>query len=113
MPDLISYSQLSHSTTGLLQFKNCQVLRNGRLQKEDFWIENGIIKNPEPVFFAEHRSPNYQIDCGGCIVAPGLIETQINGKCMGNKLLLPLEAGLRHERDTIHSNFASYLIFSS
>lgn len=64
---------------GLLQFVNCKLLRNHRLIDEDLWVENGVVVNPEPIFFTEKRLPVIQIDCKQCILAPGFIDIQING----------------------------------
>lgn len=64
----------------LIQFINCRILRDHILVKDDLWVRNGKIVNPEQVFFDERRSSDVQIDCHGCIIAPGFIEAQINGK---------------------------------
>lgn len=63
----------------LIQFINCRILRDHILVKDDLWVRNGKIVNPEQVFFDERRSSDVQIDCHGCIIAPGFIEAQING----------------------------------
>ncbi|KAK9753517.1 Amidohydrolase family [Popillia japonica] len=63
----------------LKQFKNCRILRNHKIQKEDLWIRNGKIINPEKIFFDEKTKADIQIDCRNAIIAPGFIELQING----------------------------------
>lgn len=67
------------NSQGLLQFVNCKLLRGHQLIDQDLWVENGIVVNPEPIFFHEKRQPVVQIDCGKCILAPGFIDIQING----------------------------------
>ncbi|XP_067640648.1 N-acetylglucosamine-6-phosphate deacetylase isoform X2 [Eurosta solidaginis] len=67
------------SQSELLQFVNCRLVRNHKLIKEDLWVRNGKIINPEPVFFDEKQQAHRQIDCENAIIAPGYIELQING----------------------------------
>lgn len=47
--------------------------------REDLWVRGGRILDPEKLFFEERRVADEQRDCGGCIVAPGFIDVQING----------------------------------
>ncbi|XP_067000311.2 N-acetylglucosamine-6-phosphate deacetylase [Anabrus simplex] len=63
----------------LLQFKNCYLLRNHEIVKEDLWVRDGKIIDPEKVFFEEHQSADEHIDCGGALISPGFVELQING----------------------------------
>lgn len=63
----------------IVQFRNCRLIRNHQLVEEDFWIENGKIINPEPVFFDRKIPAHRQIDCNGAIIVPGFIDIQING----------------------------------
>lgn len=63
----------------ILQFRNCSLLRNGAIVKEDLWVRDGKIVNPEEVFFDEKVTANKQIDCHGALISPGLIDVQING----------------------------------
>jgi len=37
----------------LVQFYNCRILYNGKILKEDFWVRDGKIMNPEKIFFLE------------------------------------------------------------
>ncbi len=60
-------------------FRNATLLRHHELRVEDLWVRNGVIINPEPLFFDEQRSWDVQVDCGGALLAPGLIDLQING----------------------------------
>jgi N-acetylglucosamine-6-phosphate deacetylase len=64
----------------LLQFRNCQILRDHAIITEDFWVRNGKIVDPEKVFFDEKISADVQIDCKRALIAPGFIDLQINGK---------------------------------
>ena len=73
----------------LLQFKNCQILRDHTIITEDFWVRNGKIVDPEKVFFDEKISADVQIDCKGALIAPGFIDLQINGKeCRSGMLII-------------------------
>ncbi|PKU43967.1 n-acetylglucosamine-6-phosphate deacetylase [Limosa lapponica baueri] len=47
--------------------------------KEDLWVREGKILNPEKLFFDEKGSADIQVDCKDSIIAPGFIDVQING----------------------------------
>lgn len=47
--------------------------------REDLWVRGGRILDPERLFFEERLVADEQRDCGGCILAPGFIDVQING----------------------------------
>uniref|UniRef100_A0A9L0RFB3 N-acetylglucosamine-6-phosphate deacetylase n=1 Tax=Equus caballus TaxID=9796 RepID=A0A9L0RFB3_HORSE len=64
----------------VLQFTNCRILRGRALLREDLWVREGRILDPEKLFFEERRVADEQRDCGGCILAPGFIDVQINGR---------------------------------
>lgn len=70
------------------QFINCRILRDHVIIKEDLWVRDGIILNPEKVFFDEKNKANVKIDCKGAIIAPGFIDIQINGNQFIGKLFL-------------------------
>ncbi|XP_055507521.1 N-acetylglucosamine-6-phosphate deacetylase [Leucoraja erinacea] len=72
-------SNKSVSDAPITQFTDCHILRDHRLQREDLWVREGKILNPEKLFFDEKGFADVQIDCKGSIVAPGFIDTQING----------------------------------
>lgn len=72
-------SNKSVSDALITQFRNCHILRDHRLQREDLWIREGKILNPEKLFFEEKGSADVQVDCQGTILAPGFIDVQING----------------------------------
>ncbi len=63
----------------LVQYRNCRQLRHHDIIREDFWVRDGRILNPEKVFFDERQKPDIQVDCKDAIIAPGFIEVQING----------------------------------
>lgn len=63
----------------IIRFKNCQVLRNGVLQRDDLWVRNGRILDPMSVFYQESVQADVIMDCDGLIASPGFIDLQING----------------------------------
>lgn len=63
----------------IVQFKNCRLIRNHSIIREDLFIENGKIINPEVIFFDRRIFSEVQIDCNNAIIAPGFIDIQING----------------------------------
>ena len=48
--------------------------------REDLWVREGEILNPEKLFFEEQGYADQRVDCEGCIIAPGFIDVQINGE---------------------------------
>lgn len=43
------------SESKLIKFKNCRILREHKIIKEDLWVRGGKIVDPEKVFFDEKR----------------------------------------------------------
>lgn len=72
-------SNKSVSDAPITQFINCRILREHRLQREDLWVRDGRILDPEKLFFDEQGYADRRVDCGGSILAPGFIDVQING----------------------------------
>ncbi|XP_018620100.1 N-acetylglucosamine-6-phosphate deacetylase [Scleropages formosus] len=72
-------SNKSVSDAPITQFINCRILRDHRLQRDDLWVREGKILNPEKLFFDEEGFADLQVDCGDGILAPGFIDVQING----------------------------------
>lgn len=71
---------LEYRAGALIQFKNCKILRNHAIiTTEDLWVRNGLIINPEPVYFDERSIASTVVDCEGHLIAPGFIDVQING----------------------------------
>jgi N-acetylglucosamine-6-phosphate deacetylase len=68
-----------HKKHMLIKLTNCQLLRNDSLIGDDLWIRSGLILDPETIFFDEKKRADLTIDCEGAIIAPGLIDLQING----------------------------------
>lgn len=61
------------------QFTDCRILRDHKIIKEDLWVRDGKILNPEKIFFDERKNADVKISCKGAIIAPGFIDIQING----------------------------------
>ncbi|XP_050929923.1 N-acetylglucosamine-6-phosphate deacetylase [Lates calcarifer] len=72
-------SNRSVSDAPITQFINCRILRDHRLQREDLWVREGRILDPEKLFFDEQGYADKRVDCEGSIIAPGFIDVQING----------------------------------
>lgn len=67
------------TSSQIVRFKNVKLVKDGKLSFDDLWIKNGLIINPEPLFYDEHKLPDLVIDCKRMIIAPGYIDVQING----------------------------------
>lgn len=65
--------------SGLTRFHNCFILRDSEIIKEDLWIRNGKIENPEHIFYVEQLEADETINCEGLLISPGFIDIQING----------------------------------
>ncbi|XP_034670972.1 N-acetylglucosamine-6-phosphate deacetylase [Drosophila subobscura] len=78
----------------LLQFTNCRLVRGHQLVRDDLWVRDGRIINPEPVFFDEQARAHKRIDCHNAIIAPGYIDLQINGG---------YGVDFSHDKDTIEA----------
>ncbi len=66
--------------TKIFQFKNCYIMRDHKILRDDLWVRNGRIVNPEPIFYEEKKMPDVVYDCDNMLIAPGYIDLQINGK---------------------------------
>ena len=66
---------------GLTKFTNCRLVRGDALVRDDLWVSSvtGQIINSQASFYDELILPDQTIDLGGRIVAPGMIECQLNG----------------------------------
>lgn len=85
---------MSSSSVKTIQFTNCNLIRDHQLIKEDLWIRNGKIINPEKVFFDEKIKADKRINCDGAIIAPGFIDLQINGNAILNETLYNKKSGV-------------------
>ena len=52
---------------------------NGSLEVGDVWVQAGMIIDPLKLFYQDKKIPDVILDCRGLIVAPGLIDIQLNG----------------------------------
>lgn len=66
---------------GLTKFTNCRLLKGDSLVEEDLWVSSvsGKIIHSQASFYDELVLPDKTINLGGRIVAPGMIECQLNG----------------------------------
>lgn len=66
---------------GLTKFTNCRILCGDDLVQGDVWVSSstGKIVKSQAAFFDGLVLPDEIIDLGGRILAPGMIECQLNG----------------------------------
>ncbi|KAL5365773.1 hypothetical protein BJX96DRAFT_19471 [Aspergillus floccosus] len=69
------------SAPRITKFTNCRIIRGNDLVEQDLWIDSvsGKILRDQEAFYDLHLSPDEVIDLGGRILAPGLIDVQLNG----------------------------------
>lgn len=69
------------TTPRITKFTNCRILRGSSLVEQDLWIDSlsGKILKDQEAFYELHLSPDEIVDLGGRILAPGLIDVQLNG----------------------------------
>lgn len=67
--------------SGLTKFTNCRLVKGDKLVSEDLWVSSlsGRIIHSQATFYDDLNLPDETIDLGGRIVAPGMIECQVNG----------------------------------
>ncbi|KAJ5825551.1 hypothetical protein N7474_002689 [Penicillium riverlandense] len=65
----------------ITKFTNCRLVRGSELVEQDLWIDSlsGKILKDQEAFYELLLSPDEIIDLGGRILAPGLIDVQLNG----------------------------------
>ncbi|KAL4798157.1 hypothetical protein BDV19DRAFT_357165 [Aspergillus venezuelensis] len=65
----------------VIKFTNCRIVRGDSLVDQDVWIDStsGKILRDQEAFYGLHMSPDEVIDLEGRILAPGLIDCQLNG----------------------------------
>lgn len=67
----------------VVRLTNVRIVRNGRLEFDDLWMNNGKIIDPRERFWHASETREYAadvvIDCKGLIAAPGYIDLQLNG----------------------------------
>ena len=73
-------------TPKIIRLTNCRLAlpHSSTLVQQDLYLDctTGKIVDPQDAFFSHHSSPTQTIDLNNRIVAPGLIDVQING-CFG------------------------------
>jgi N-acetylglucosamine-6-phosphate deacetylase len=69
------------SAKGIIKFTNCLLAKGDDLVNEDLWVSTvtGKILNGQEILYGERVPPDDIIDLGGRILAPGLIDVQLNG----------------------------------
>ena len=65
--------------TGVTKFTNCLLLRDHKLVKDDLWVKDGTIIDPQVLFWSDKSMSEKQVNCDGAILSPGFIDLQING----------------------------------
>lgn len=67
--------------SSVTKFTNCRLLRGSSLVQGDLWVSSstGKILRSQEAFYDEFVVPDEVVDLGGRILAPGLIECQLNG----------------------------------
>ncbi|XP_071949834.1 N-acetylglucosamine-6-phosphate deacetylase-like [Antedon mediterranea] len=71
-----------YSQSPIIQFRDCRLLYKHEIVREDLWVRDGIILDPEKLFYEEKAYADIQYNCNGRLIAPGFIDVQING-CFG------------------------------
>jgi N-acetylglucosamine-6-phosphate deacetylase len=66
---------------GLTKVTNCRLLKGNELIRDDLWFSSvtGKIIHSQASFYDELVLPDETVDLGGRIVAPGMIDVQLNG----------------------------------
>lgn len=69
------------TTPRITKFTNCRILKDKELVEQDLWIDSrsGKILRDQVAFYELHLLPDEVIDLSGRILAPGLIDVQLNG----------------------------------
>jgi N-acetylglucosamine-6-phosphate deacetylase len=77
----IAITPPNRARNGLTKFTNCRLLRGNKLVSEDLWVSSvsGKIIHSQASFYDELVLPDQTVDLGGRIVAPGMIDVQLNG----------------------------------
>ncbi|KAF4504746.1 hypothetical protein G6O67_008155 [Ophiocordyceps sinensis] len=77
----IALSPQTRPRNGLTKFTNCRLVKGDGLVSEDLWVSSisGKIIHSQATFYDDLSLPDETIDLGGRIVAPGMIECQLNG----------------------------------
>jgi N-acetylglucosamine-6-phosphate deacetylase len=111
------FNEPDSPVSAIIKFTNCRLLRGKHLVQDDLWIdtEAGKIVRGEEVFFGQRLGPNRTIDLGGKILAPGFIETQINGAYGFDLSVVPDDIGqyakgvAKMRKSLTHTGVTSFL----
>ena len=63
----------------MTRFKDCKLLKDGKLVEGDVWVRKGKIIDPLKLFYGERQLPDRVVDCSNLIASPGFIDLQVNG----------------------------------
>ncbi|KAJ3238690.1 putative N-acetylglucosamine-6-phosphate deacetylase [Chytriomyces hyalinus] len=66
----------------ITKFTNCDVLRNGKIVKDEtLWVRGGKIVDPASLFYEAEHGPDEIVDFKGrkTLIVPGFIDIQLNG----------------------------------
>lgn len=65
----------------ITKFTNCRLVKGDQLVSQDLWVssQTGKIVRSQEAFYEQHATPDDTINLGGRIIAPGLIDVQLNG----------------------------------
>ncbi|KAI5290645.1 hypothetical protein KEM54_000899 [Ascosphaera aggregata] len=116
MPAILSSPPLNEAAS-IIKFTGCVIPHNKELVWKDIWIDStsGKILQDQQVFYDYCMSPAEVIDLGGRILAPGFIDSQLNG-AYGFDFSMPQEnsktydAALRDvNRQLIQTGVTSYI----
>ncbi|XP_071487418.1 N-acetylglucosamine-6-phosphate deacetylase-like [Diadema antillarum] len=69
----------SVSSSPITQFKNCYILHQQQIIRDDLWVRDGKILDPRKLFWEEKGYADRQVDCHNALIVPGYIDVQING----------------------------------
>lgn len=67
--------------SGVIKFTNCLLVTENELVNDDLWVSStsGKILNGQELLYEQRTAPDSIIDLGGKLLAPGLIDVQLNG----------------------------------
>jgi N-acetylglucosamine-6-phosphate deacetylase len=109
---------MRRTSTGVIKFTNCLLVKGNDLVKEDLWISSvsGKILNGQEILYGHRVAPDDIIDLGGKILSPGLIDVQLNGAYGFDFSVIPEEGAAaygkgvnRVNRSLIATGVTSYL----
>lgn len=86
-------------------FYNGFFVRGEHLTTSDLWINNetGCIVDPQQIFYHDQLVPATKVDLGGRILAPGLIDVQLNGATGFDISELPQDGYMASYEDGLES----------